>query len=177
MKSTKSAIRYAKALLDLSIELNKVEVISSDMRAILDANNETPDFQLFLNSPLINSDKKISILKEIFDGFDELSISFVSLIAKKRRENILSEIAAAFESLWKEKQGIVPVTLVSSIELDNTSKDSILAKVKGIVNGTIELTEEVDESILGGFILKMDDKQIDASVRSQLNNLKQRLTR
>jgi len=71
MKSTKSAIRYAKALLDLSIELNKVEVISSDMRAILDANNETPDFQLFLNSPLINSDKKISILKEIFDGFDE----------------------------------------------------------------------------------------------------------
>jgi len=98
-------------------------------------------------------------------------------LQKKRRENILSEIAAAFESLWKEKQGIVPVTLVSSIELDNTSKDSILAKVKGIVNGTIELTEEVDESILGGFILKMDDKQIDASVRSQLNNLKQRLTR
>jgi len=177
MKSTKSAIRYAKALLDLSIELNKVEVISSDMRAILDANNETTDFQLFLNSPLINSDKKISILKEIFDGFDELSISFVSLIAKNRRENILTEIAASFESLWKEKQGIVPVTLVSSIALDNSSKDSILAKVKGFVNGSIELTEEVDPAILGGFILKMDDKQVDASVRNQLNNLKQRLTR
>ena len=99
------------------------------------------------------------------------------MIAKNRRENILTEIAASFESLWKEKQGIVPVTLVSSIALDNTSKDSILAKVRGFVNGKIELTEEVDSAILGGFILKMDDKQVDASVRSQLNNLKQRLTR
>lgn len=177
MKSTKSAIRYAKALLDLAIELNKVEVISSDMRAILDANNETPDFQLFLNSPLINSEKKITILNEIFDSFDGLTASFVSLIAKNRRENILPEIAASFESLWKEKQGIVPVTLVSSVELDNSSKETILSKVKSKINGTIELTEEVDPTILGGFILKMDDKQVDASVRSQLTNLKQRLTR
>ena len=68
MKSTKSAIRYAKALLDLSIELNKVEVISSDMRAILDANNETPDFQLFLNSPFLYDQKAdIESFKKLFN--------------------------------------------------------------------------------------------------------------
>lgn len=177
MKSTKSASRYAKALLGLAIELNKIEVISSDMKAILDAHAETNDFQLFLNSPLIKADKKIAVLNEIFDCFDSLSLSFIALIAKNRRENILVEIAAEFESQWKTEQGIVPVTLVSSTELDADSKGKIIFKIQSLIEGTIELTEEINPAILGGFVVKMGDKQIDASVANQFKNLKESLTR
>ena len=177
MKSTKSAVRYAKALLELAIEQNKLEVISNDMNAIVAANDETRDFQLFLSSPLIQADKKVSIFNQIFDYFDELSLSFVALITKNGRENILVEIAASFQDQLKAHKGIVPVTLVSSKKLDEATVTAILAKVKPVVKGEIELTEKIDEEILGGFVVKIGNTQVDASVANQLKNLKQRLTR
>jgi len=177
MKSTKSAVRYAKALLELAIEQNKLEAISNDMKAIIAANEETRDFQLFLSSPLIQAEKKVSIFNQLFDYFEELSLSFVSLITKNGRENILVEIAASFQDQVKAYKGIVPVTLVSSKKLDETTVNAILAKVKPAVKGEIELTEKIDEEILGGFVVKIGNTQVDASVANQLKNLKQRLTR
>jgi len=177
MKSTKSAVRYAKALLELAIEQNKLEAISNDMNAIIAANEETRDFQLFLSSPLIQAEKKVSIFNQLFDYFEELSLSFVSLITKNGRENILVEIAASFQDQVKAYKGIVPVTLVSSKKLDETTVNAILAKVKPAVKGEIELTEKIDEEILGGFVVKIGNTQVDASVANQLKNLKQRLTR
>jgi len=177
MKSTKSAVRYAKALLELAIEQNKLESISNDMNAIIAANEETRDFQLFLSSPLIQAEKKVSIFNQLFDYFEDLSLSFVSLITKNGRENILVEIAASFQDQVKAYKGIVPVTLVSSKKLDETTVNAILAKVKPAVKGEIELTEKIDEEILGGFVVKIGNTQVDASVANQLKNLKQRLTR
>jgi len=177
MNSTKSASRYAKALLELAIEMNKIDRIAADMRAIVAAKEETAEFQLFLNSPLIQSDKKVSILNQLFDGSDELSLSFIALITKNRREGILTEIAASFDEQLKEHQGIVPVTLVSTKKLDEATVNSILARVKPAVNGQIELTEKFDESLVGGFIVKIGNTQVDASISNQLKNLKQRLTR
>jgi len=177
MKSTKSAVRYAKALLELAIEQNKLEAISNDMKAIIAAKEETRDFQLFLSSPLIQAEKKVSIFNQLFDYFEELSLSFVSLITKNGRENILVEIAASFQDQVKAYKGIVPVTLVSSKKLDETTVNAILAKVKPAVKGEIELTEKIDEEILGGFVVKIGNTQVDASVANQLKNLKQRLTR
>ncbi len=177
MKSTKSASRYAKALLEIAIEQNKVEQISGDMSYLLEANNETLDFQLLLNSPVINSDKKIAIFNEIFGQFEDVSLSFIKLITKNRRESILPTIAKSFEEQVKEYKGIVPVTLVSATQLDENVKSSILKKIEGTVKGQLEVKEMIDESLIGGFIIRMGDKQIDASIANQFNNLKQRLTR
>ena len=80
MKSTKSAIRYAKALLELSIENSNLNEVSSDMKRIVESSNETKDFKVFLNSPVIKSDKKIEILKVLFVGFEKLTSSFIDLI-------------------------------------------------------------------------------------------------
>lgn len=177
MKSTKSASRYAKALLELAIESNKLDVVSSNMSAIIAANEESNDFKLFLNSPLIQVDKKVSILHQLFDQFDELSLSFITLIAKNRREYLLAEIASSFDEQLKSHKGIVPVTVVTPKKLDKVTLDAILAKVQPSVKGTIELTELLDEKLLGGFVVKIGNTQIDASVSNQLKNLKQRLTR
>ena len=77
----------------------------------------------------------------------------------------------------KEHQGIVPITLVASKKLDEATVQSILAKVKPTVKGTIELTETIDEALLGGFVVKIGNTQFDSSVANQFKNLKQRLTR
>jgi F-type H+-transporting ATPase subunit delta len=175
MKSTKSAIRYAKALLELSIENSKIEHVSSDMKRIVESSNETQDFKVFLKSPVINTDKKVEILMVLFDGFETLTMSFIQLITKNKREYLLVEIAEAFLYQLKKYQQIVPVSIKSAQKLEKDTLDQILNKLKSHVTGDFEVTEEVDESLIGGFIVRMDDKQIDASVLTQLNRMKQEL--
>lgn len=176
MKGTKSASRYAKALLDLAIENNKIEIILTDMKAIHAAFEETREFQLFLNSPIIDSAKKSMIIKELFPQFDAITSSFVSLVVQNRREGILPAIAAAFFTQLNAHLGIIPMTIVSATKLDDKTKAAIVAKIQGSVTGSLEVNEKIDAKILGGFIVKMGDTQIDASVSNQLRKLKQGLT-
>ena len=177
MKGSKIAGRYATALLELSIEQNKVDQVLSDMKYLLEVNNETRDFQLLLDSPIVKGDKKIAIFEELFGQFEEVSTSFVKLITNNGRESYLPTIAEAFDAQVKEHRGIVPITIISAVPLANSTKEIILEKVEKGVNGKLEVTELIDSSLIGGFIVRMGDKQIDASVASQFNDLKQRLTR
>ena len=177
MKGTKVAARYATALLELAIEQNKVEQIAADLKYLLEANDETRDFQLLLDSPIVKSDKKIAIFAELFGQFEDLTMSFVKLITNNGRERYLPGIAEAFDVQVKEYKGIVPVTLISAVPMEDSTRSTILEKVEKSVKGQLEVTELIDESLIGGFIVRMGDKQIDASVASQFNDLKQRLTR
>jgi F-type H+-transporting ATPase subunit delta len=177
MKGSKIAGRYATALLELSIEQNKVDQVLADMKYLLEVNNETRDFQLLLDSPIVKGDKKIAIFEELFGQFEEVSTSFVKLITNNGRESYLPTIAEAFDAQVKEHRGIVPITIISAVPLANSTKDIILEKVEKGVNGKLEVTELIDSSLIGGFIVRMGDKQIDASVASQFNDLKQCLTR
>lgn len=177
MKSSKVASRYAKSLLEIAIEQKNIDSVLGDMMFLLEINNQSKDLELLIQSPIVKADKKIEIFEKIFEQFEEVSKSFVRLITKNGRENLLPEIAISFDALVKEHKGIVPVTLISAKKLDDQTKKSILDKVSSSVEGTIEVNEILDESLIGGFVVRMGDTQIDASISSQFNNLKQRLTR
>jgi F-type H+-transporting ATPase subunit delta len=177
MKSTKSAARYAKALLELSQEQNKMDVVESNMLDIVKASNETHDFQVFLNSPIIKADKKVSVMNQLFSNFDSLSMSFLELITKNGREGLIAEIANSFLVQLKELRGIVPVSITSATPLDSKTKEVILSKLKATINGQLEVEEIIDNALIGGFVIRMGDKQIDSSVASQLKRMKQELTK
>lgn len=177
MKNTKVASRYAKALLELAIDQKKVDSVLGDMNFLLSTSNEARDFQMLIESPIVKTDKKISIFELIFEQFEPITLDFVKLITTNRREAYLPAIAEAFEALVKEHKGIVPITLTSAVKLDDKTKEAILAKIQVSVKGQLEVKEMIDESLIGGFVVRMGDTRIDASVASQLNNLKQRLTR
>lgn len=177
MKGTKAATRYAKSLLELAIENNKIEAVSNNLRAFSAAYNDTKDFQVFLDSPVINAEKKNDIFKMLFGNFDSLTISFIQLITKNGREGFLPAIADAFDQQLKAHLGIVPMTLISAGALDATTKTAIVEKVQATVKGKLEVDEKIDTSLIGGFVIRMGDNRIDASISNQLNNLKQRLTR
>ena len=177
MKSTKSAARYAKALLELSQEQNKMDVVESNMLDIVKASNETHDFQVFLNSPIIKADKKVSVMNQLFSNFDSLSMSFLELITKNGREGLIAEIANSFLVQLKELRGIVPVSITSATPLDSKTKEVILSKLKATINGQLEVEEIIDNALIGGFVIRMGDKQIDSSVAIQLKRMKQELTK
>lgn len=170
MKGTKSAIRYAKALLELAIEQDKVDAVLKDMEFFVNSGKDNHDLLVFLKSPVIKADKKLNVLNELYSHFDILSKSFIQLITKNGREALLSVIATSFVDLVKRYKGIIPVMLISATELSKSSKDKILSKIN--VSGTIELTEVIDPSLIGGFIVRIGDVQVDASVNSQLKKLK-----
>lgn len=176
MKGTKVAARYATSLLELAIENGNLESVAGDMKYLHDTIGENIELTSLFKNPIIPGEKKIAIYKEIFGQFEGVTMSFLELITQNRREKFMPEIAASFEAQLKEHKGIFPVQLIMATALDAETKKNILAKVEGSVNGTLEVTELIDESLIGGFIVKIGDKQIDASISSQLNKLKQSLT-
>jgi len=126
MRSSKGAARYAKALLELAIEQNKLEAIAADMNYLLLVNDENKDFHIVLNSPVINSDKKIEIFGAIFGQFDNISTMFINLITKNRREYMLQKIENKFDDQMKAGKGIIPITLFSAIAFNDAKKTEII---------------------------------------------------
>ncbi len=174
MKGTIVASRYAKSLLELSVEKNNLDTINKDMVQLSDICKESKDLVNLLNNPVVNSDKKNDVFDKLFKGkIDELSLSFIHLITRKNREDLLPGIAESFTNLYKKHKHILDVELISATQLEETVKSKIIEKVKSKYDGfTINLIEKIDPSLIGGFIVKIEDKQIDTSIASQITNLK-----
>jgi len=174
MKGTIVASRYAKSLLELSIEKNNLDKINDDMVQLSEVCEESRDLVNLLNNPVVNSDKKANVFDKLFKGkFDELSLSFIQLINKNKREDILPNIAQSFTQLYKAHKHILDVNLISATPLEESVKSKIIEKIKAKYSDyTINLIEKIDPSLIGGFIVKIGDKQIDSSIASQLTNLK-----
>jgi F-type H+-transporting ATPase subunit delta len=171
------ASRYAKSLIDLSLEKGQLESVYADMLQVKDVCENSREFITFLNSPIIKSDKKISTLKAVFEGkFNAITSSFFSIVATKRRESIIPQIAESFIEQYKEHKNILTAIVTSAKGLDAATKQKALDLVKSQLSGEVELVEKVDANIIGGFILKIGDKQLDKSVARQLSNLKKQLT-
>ncbi len=171
------ASRYAKSLLDLSLEKGQLEAVYADMLQVKNVCDSSKEFVNFLNSPIIKVDKKIATFKAIFDGkLGPIASGFLTIVASKRREAVIPEMANEFIAQYRAHKNILTAVVISANGLDAATKQKALDLVKGQLNGEVELVEKIDANIIGGFILKIGDKQIDKSVSRQLLNLKKELT-
>lgn len=172
------ASRYAKSLLDLATEKGLVEAVYADMLQVKSVCDGTKEFITFLNSPIIKSDKKVETLKAVFgSNINALTIGFLTIVAQKRRESVIPQMAASYIEQYKKHKNILTAVITSAKGLDAATKQQALDLVKKQLNGEIELVEKIDSSIIGGFVLKIGDKQLDKSVARQLVNLKKELTK
>ena len=173
MIASKITSRYAKALIGLSKDQNNLDICLEDMKLLKIACEENHDLSLLLKSPIINSDKKWGILKQIFsEKISEVSLLFIQILTRKKREALLPLIAENFINLYKKSKNIAVAKVTTASPLNDQLRKQIVDFMKEDNKVSIELNEEIDESILGGAIIKMGDKQIDGSVRRNLKNLK-----
>ena len=173
MKATRLTSRYAKSLLTLVIENNSLEKTLEDMKLILAVCSENRDLTLLLKSPVVKSDKKLSILSDVFSkSITELTMTFINIITSKKREKFLEGIAESFVSLYKSHKNIETVTLTTACIIDENTKSEILKYIKMNGKSEVELTEVINEDIIGGLIIRMGDKQLDASVSKNIKELK-----
>jgi len=168
------ASRYAKSILDLAIDKGELENVFEDMILLKDICRSSQDFTGLLRSPIIKADKKGKILDAILGGkISALTTAFYKLLLHKEREGYLPEIAVAFIDQYKEYKGIQTVRLTTAVPVSETVRKAILDKVRsGSDAREIELNTEVNEDLIGGFILEIGDRMVDGSVAYELNQIR-----
>ena len=174
MAQTKVATRYAKSLLGLVAEKGNLEEAFNDMLLINKTVSENRALHVLLKSPVVNAEKKVSILTAIFEKHvSKVTMLFITLITKNRRESALPEIADAFVAQYKAMKGITIASVTSATVLADDAKKKIADLVQKEVGGTVELEMEINPELIGGFILRIGDKQLDTSILSKIGDLRQ----
>ncbi len=165
--------RYAKALFDLAEEMKILDKVDADLRLVREVFSENRNLRLIIANPVIDIYKKNKILTELFSGnIQDLSMKYIQLITIKGREQFIPYICEAFDDKFKEYKNILPVQVTTADKADKKIMDDISSKLKEATKMNIELTEKVNEEIIGGFVIDFQDYQYDASIINQLNKLK-----
>lgn len=172
MYNKKIARRYSTSIFEIALEQKKTDEVRKDFLLLKKTIESSKDLRLFLNSPVIISEKKLGIFKEIFKGnISDLTISFLNLVFGKRRESLLYDITLDFMELFNEKSGIIEAKIKTAVELNDAAKKNISDKLTQYTGKKIEASYSVDHEIKGGFIAQIEDTIIDASIRRQLELL------
>lgn len=172
MQGTRVASRYAKSFIDLTIEQGVLEQAYNDMKYILEVCKIGHEFVAFLKSPIIKTDKKLAVLKEVFSGkLNKVTEAYLQLITHKKREIYLVEIAEEFLNQYKKKKNILTAVITTANGIDDIIRKEIINLVKGAGTSEVVLQEKIDTSIIGGFIVRIEDKQVDASISRKLKTL------
>ena len=174
MSVQRVASRYARSVIELAEEQQKLEKVHEDMQGFVRMLEVSHDFELLVKSPVVNTSIKGKIFSALLEGkIDELSMQFFKVVLRKGRESYLPEIAREFLEQYKALKGISTVRLRSAISLDEGTLATIRKKLSDsdVARQQIELITETDESLIGGFVLEYGDKLYDASVAYQLKQL------
>ena len=174
MSENKAASRYAKSLIDLSTEQNALEEIKADMVLLTKVIDDHSELEAILKNPIVPLDKKAGILDEVFGTkVHAITKAFLKLIVSKGRAAIIFGTTKAFIAQYNAIKGIVTAEVTSATELTEANRLEITAIVKKEIGANeVLIREKVDAKLIGGFILKVGDKQFDASISSGLNKLK-----
>jgi len=173
MLNPRLASRYAKALLDISIEKNQLETVYADVQWLRAICKSSADFVNLLRSPIIKADKKQKIVDAITqNNINNITAGFLKLMISKGRESNLPEVLPAFINLYKQHNNIHSVILTTAVPVSDEVKNNIVNQVKRSAGvEKIELEEKVNPDLIGGFVLEMGDQMVDASIAYDLREV------
>jgi F-type H+-transporting ATPase subunit delta len=163
---------YSEALFDVAKEHDSLDEIRDQLGEVADAIAEDQDLQVFFFSPYFSSNEKRDGIKKTITGANPELVNFLELLAEKHRMPALFRIRRRFDELWDEENRRLEVTLTSAVELDPAVVESVGAEIERKTGKTIELRSEVDESIIGGLVLQVGNRVLDASIRNRLEKLR-----
>lgn len=169
-------VRYAKAFFLLAKEKKMLNTLKTDIQKVFDLCSLSPDFINMLESPVIKTSKKAELITAIFKTeIDPLTLNFLVLITNNKREIYIPGICRNFLEMTREDQNIKSAVLITASEINPKTNDKIKNLLEKELNATVELYCKTEPEIIGGLILRIDDKQFDSSVATQLRKIKQLL--
>ena len=175
MNDSKISVRYSTALFDSALDKNILEKVNVDMIFISEI-CKSPEAKELLQSPVINPSKKSEVFHAILEGnVEDITLSLIDLVVKNGRESFIPAIARNFIHETMKFQGITESSLTTAVKVDTAVKKQIIDLISDVFSTKVKLEEIIDGDIIGGFILKVDDNYIDASIRNKLRRVKKEL--
>ena len=172
----RAAIRYAKGVLSLAQEQKAEEAVNNDMKTIVGTIAQSNELSQMLQSPVIKSSDKKAVLTSVFSNVNENIVNLIDTLISNKRLALLNDVASSYVTLYNQLRGSQVATVTTAVALSDALKKKVLAKVKELTGKDAEVENIIDESILGGFILRVGDKQYNASIANKLNKLKREFT-
>jgi len=174
MADSRVASRYVKSLLGLAVEQKALDLVHQDMLSFSKVCDQNRAFTLMLRNPIIKHDKKREILEKVFSGkVHALTLAIFDIITRKNREPLLPSIAKEFHLAYNDYKGVGGASVTTAVPLDKKLRDEIEQIVKKLSDKKqVEIEEKVDADMIGGFVLNVGDRQIDASIKNKLKALK-----
>ncbi|MEP2920779.1 F0F1 ATP synthase subunit delta [Sulfitobacter sp.] len=171
--STGIAQRYATAVFELAKEAKKVKAVETDLTALQDAMSTSDDFRALIHSPIYTRDQQAGAVSALAKKMklSPMMANTLSLMAQKRRLFVLPQLVQTLRDIIAEDKGEVTADVTTAKALTKTQAEKLAASLKKTTGKTVTLNQTVDESIVGGLIVKVGSKMIDTSIRSKLNSL------
>ncbi|WP_406844868.1 ATP synthase F1 subunit delta [Flavobacterium soyae] len=176
MASTRAAIRYAKAILDLANSKGVAEAVNNDMKSIASTIENNEELKAFIENQTTKVEVKESALLEVFANVNGVTKGLFHLLFENKRFEILNAIAVEYNKLFDESNGVETAKVTTAIPMDEALEAKVLEKVATLSDKKITIENIVDPSIIGGFILRIGDNQYNASVANRLQVLKRELS-
>jgi F-type H+-transporting ATPase subunit delta len=175
MNDSKISVRYSRALFQSALERKIIDKVNQDMILISEICKD-PGTKEFLLSPVIVPSKKSSIFHKMLEGnVEEITLSMIDLMVKNGRESYLPALARVFIHETLQHKGITKSVLTTAVKVDDKVRKQMTSLISKVYSTKVELEEKIDPEIIGGFMLRIDDNYIDASVRNKLRKIKKEL--
>ena len=167
------SVRYARALLKCALDARQDQQVYQDMQLLAKSYVEVPELRHTIDNPMLAKEKKEALLLTAVGGdqASALSKSFVALVLKEDRENMIQFMANSYVTLYRQQKNIIRGKLTTAVAVAPATEQKMRQMVERKTKGTVEFETEVNPEIIGGFILEYDTYRMDGSVKSKLNNI------
>ena len=176
MAETRAAIRYAKAALSLATDKQVAEAINSDMVLIYKTIQDNPELDEAIKNAVVKSEDKKAILSKVFPNVNAMVQELFKVLDANKRLDLIGAVANKYTELFDIQNGKESATVTTAVPITEEVEAKVLAKIKELTNKAVTVKNIVDESILGGFILRVGDIQYNGSIANKLNTLKSEFT-
>ena len=166
------AKRYASAIYDIAESSDKIGEIREALNILAENYNEDEEFKVFLLDPSIKYDEKVKYLHKSFDFISEDAFKIINYLVKKGRVSLSDKIRDSYLKIYYEKNNKILVNATFTKELSDNQREALMKKLEEKYKKKIVLNISVDEELIGGGIIKIGNKVIDGSIKSQIENIK-----
>jgi len=168
---------YARSLFEVAQEQGKLDVVREELGQITEALEENAELRLFFYSPYFSTDEKREGLRSTVTDADPVMMNVLDILVENHRLPVLPRLRREYERRWRDANNLLPVTVTSAVELDDAVVERIGDEIGRQTGRTVELTREVDPSIVGGFVVRVGNAILDASIKNRLDNLRKQIVR
>jgi len=174
--ASRAAVRYAKAVLELAKDQKSADAVNDDMKLISNTISDSKDLSEMLHNPVVRSSVKKSVLNKVFKNTNTITTGLFDTLISNKRLSILEDVAIKYTHLYDELKGTEVAQVTTAVPLTKELEKKVQVKIKELIGKEAEIKNTVDQSILGGFILRIGDIQYNASIANKLNRLKREFT-